>query len=313
SATRALSASISCVQPRSARAARTWRGVIIHDHLQRQRGIHHENDYYSRLGAATRGKIGPWAGGRDRFAPRQPPRAHAHSPMRARVVLRRQWRREACRRGKPSKRKGRESANAPIRHHGLTTPCDRALSSIRSNRGTRRRPTAGGGEDRLPHPLKLSAWTHKFEWGVSWRLMSVLPLEAAEKRTSAKVRDAPTPGPCSATSRGRGTCQTAGLRPEHAIDKRTLGRMLEIMDRDDLKRLLGPFPVRCPLDAVLLETADCGLYIRETIEYAVETDERVKSFLLVPKHINRSVPAIFAHHQHASQFHLGKSEVVGLK
>lgn len=89
--------------------------------------------------------------------------------------------------------------------------------------------------------------------------------------------------------------------------------MLEIMDHDDLKRLLGPFPVRCPLDAVVLETADCGAYVRETIEYAVETDERVKSFLLVPKQINRSVPAIFAHHQHASQFHLGKSEVVGLK
>ena len=89
--------------------------------------------------------------------------------------------------------------------------------------------------------------------------------------------------------------------------------MLEIMDSDDLKRLLGPFPVRCPLDAVLLEAADCGRYMRETIEYAVEADERVRSFLLVPKHINRSVPAIFAHHQHASQFHLGKSEVVGLK
>ena len=76
------------------------------------------------------------------------------------------------------------------------------------------------------------------------------------------------------------------------------------MDRDDLKQLLGPFPIRCPLDAVLLETADCGLYVRETIEYAVEADERVKSFLLVPKHISRTVPAIFAHHQHASQFHI---------
>ena len=58
--------------------------------------------------------------------------------------------------------------------------------------------------------------------------------------------------------------------------------MLEIMDRDDLKRFLGPFPIRCPLDAVVLETADCGLYVRETIEYTVEADERVKSFLLVP-------------------------------
>src|SRR5215472_16708998 len=105
----------------------------------------------------------------------------------------------------------------------------------------------------------------------------------------------------------------SGLRLGRIIDKRTPGRMLAVMDRNDLKRLLGPFPERCPLDAVRLETADCGPYVRETIEYAVETDERVKSFLLVPKHINRSVPAIFAHHQHASQFHLGKSEVVGLK
>src|SRR6266853_2818787 len=55
-ATRALSASISCVHPRSARAARTWREVIIHDHLQCPRGILHENDYNSRLGLATVGK-----------------------------------------------------------------------------------------------------------------------------------------------------------------------------------------------------------------------------------------------------------------
>jgi dienelactone hydrolase len=53
--------------------------------------------------------------------------------------------------------------------------------------------------------------------------------------------------------------------------------------------------------------------VRESIEYAVEPDERVKCFVLVPKHINRTAAAIFAHHQHASQFHLGKSEVVGLE
>lgn len=85
------------------------------------------------------------------------------------------------------------------------------------------------------------------------------------------------------------------------------------MDRGDLKRLLGPFPARCPLDAVRLGAVDCGSYVRETIEYAVEADERIKCFVLVPKHIDRTVPAIFAHHQHASQFHLGKSEVVGLE
>src|SRR5262249_29953451 len=133
-------------------------------------------------------------------------------------------------------------------------------------------------------------------------------------RVAAKRRDVPIPDSCSAASRGMSDRPGSRSRHfEYAIDKRALGRMFEIMDRDDLKRVLGPFPMRCPLDAVLLETADCGLYVRETIEYAVEADERVKSFLLVPKHINRSVPAIFAHHQHASQFHLGKSEVVGLK
>src|SRR5262249_32254788 len=97
------------------------------------------------------------------------------------------------------------------------------------------------------------------------------------------------------------------------VDRRTSGQVLAVMDRDDLKRLLGPFPERCPLDAVRLETADCGSYRREAIVYAVGTGERGKDFLLVPKHINRSVPAIFAHHQHASQFHLGKREVVGLE
>jgi dienelactone hydrolase len=84
------------------------------------------------------------------------------------------------------------------------------------------------------------------------------------------------------------------------------------MDLHRLKQLLGPFPARCPLDAVVLETVDCGLYVRETIEYAVEAEERIRSFLLVPRHINAAAPAIFAHHQHARQFHLGKSEVVGL-
>jgi hypothetical protein len=87
---------------------------------------------------------------------------------------------------------------------------------------------------------------------------------------------------------------------------------MKTMDLQALRHLLGPFPNPCPLDAVVLETADCGPYLRQTIAYAVEAKERVRSFLLLPKHINRPVPAIFAHHQHNREFHLGKSEVVGL-
>jgi len=85
-----------------------------------------------------------------------------------------------------------------------------------------------------------------------------------------------------------------------------------LMDRRALMQLLGPFPARCALDAVVLETVDCGLYLRETIEYAVEPNERVRSFLLRPRQRQRNAAAIFAHHQHAREFHLGKSEVAGL-
>ena len=84
------------------------------------------------------------------------------------------------------------------------------------------------------------------------------------------------------------------------------------MDLQALRHLLGPFPNPCPLGPVVLETADCGLYVRETVEYAVEANERIRSFLLLPKRIDRPAPAIFAHHQHNREFHLGKSEVVGL-
>lgn len=88
--------------------------------------------------------------------------------------------------------------------------------------------------------------------------------------------------------------------------------MMWIMNREELNRLLGPFPARCPLDPVVLDAVDCGMYMRETVEYAVEPDERIKSFLLVPKNMQRAAPAIFAHHQHNREFHLGKSEVAGL-
>jgi dienelactone hydrolase len=75
---------------------------------------------------------------------------------------------------------------------------------------------------------------------------------------------------------------------------------------------LALFPPAAHSTRLSWKRFDCGLYVRETIEYAVEADERIRSFLLVPRHIRRAAPAIFAHHQHARQFHLGKSEVVGL-
>jgi dienelactone hydrolase len=84
------------------------------------------------------------------------------------------------------------------------------------------------------------------------------------------------------------------------------------MNRQDLIDLIGPTPVPRPLNPMILDEVDCGSYVRQTVEYAVEESQRVKSFVLVPKNAPGPVAAILAHHQHAGQFDLGKSEVVGL-
>ena len=84
------------------------------------------------------------------------------------------------------------------------------------------------------------------------------------------------------------------------------------MNRVSLAELIGPSAPRCPLNPIILNNVDCGAYVRQTVEYAVEEGERVKSFVLLPKNASGTAPAVFAHHQHAGRFDLGKSEVVGL-
>jgi dienelactone hydrolase len=85
------------------------------------------------------------------------------------------------------------------------------------------------------------------------------------------------------------------------------------MTREAYLKLIGPLPTAVPLDVKVLESVDCGSFIREKIEYSVELNERVPAYLLVPKKPKPGAPAIFCYHQHNGEFHLGKSEVVGLK
>lgn len=84
------------------------------------------------------------------------------------------------------------------------------------------------------------------------------------------------------------------------------------MNKEQLLNLLGPLPKKVTLDAIVLKSVDCGSYTREKVEYSVEEAERITAYVLIPKNINGKVPAIFCHHQHAGNFALGKSEVVGL-
>ena len=81
--------------------------------------------------------------------------------------------------------------------------------------------------------------------------------------------------------------------------------------REAIAGLLGPRPDRAPMCGSVMEVADCGTYARERVTYPTSTGP-VTAYVCIPHERPRPMPAVFCHHQHASRFALGKSEVVGL-
>jgi dienelactone hydrolase len=84
------------------------------------------------------------------------------------------------------------------------------------------------------------------------------------------------------------------------------------MKKEKLFELIGALPQKVALEAVVLESVDCGAYTREKIAYNTEQDDRITAYVLIPKNIKGKAPTVFCHHQHDHNFDLGKSEVVGL-
>lgn len=84
------------------------------------------------------------------------------------------------------------------------------------------------------------------------------------------------------------------------------------MDKEDLLSLLGKIPTKAELNIQVLEEVDCGTFIRKKISYSAETGEAIPAFLCIPKAIKFPLPAVYCFHQHANNWLLGKSEVVGL-
>ena len=84
--------------------------------------------------------------------------------------------------------------------------------------------------------------------------------------------------------------------------------------RQSLLARLGHFPQRVPLTPIFATEIDEGTYIRTPVTYRVEADEYVPAWLLTPKGAapQGGWPAILAIHQHAGQYDLGKSELIGL-
>jgi dienelactone hydrolase len=65
------------------------------------------------------------------------------------------------------------------------------------------------------------------------------------------------------------------------------------------------------LDVRTITSTDCDGYFRETIAYEGDDGREIPAFLFFPKATN-PVGGVVVFHQHAGEFHLGKSEVAGL-
>lgn len=81
--------------------------------------------------------------------------------------------------------------------------------------------------------------------------------------------------------------------------------------RRQLTRLLGGFPSREPLNAHTVRREEQENRIVEWVRYETEPGDVVPAVLLIPRHRTPPLPAVLCHHQHAGQYELGKSEVVG--
>ena len=91
-----------------------------------------------------------------------------------------------------------------------------------------------------------------------------------------------------------------------------------------LECLGGPWPEACPLDVrardpvefrgMRIESGRKDGYRIESIDYEVEPGDRVPAFLLIPDGVDAAhpAPAVAVWHQHAGEWHLGKSEPAGL-
>lgn len=81
--------------------------------------------------------------------------------------------------------------------------------------------------------------------------------------------------------------------------------------RDKIISCLGIFPEKCELDLSIELVESHKEYELYSLYHNVEKDERIHSYLLKPTKNQDKYSAIVAIHQHAGEFHVGKSEVIG--
>jgi hypothetical protein len=88
--------------------------------------------------------------------------------------------------------------------------------------------------------------------------------------------------------------------------------MFQSLTPESLRDLLGPTQPAALGHVDVLAEVQCDGYLRRAIAYDVPSG-RASAFSRIPDGATQRVPVIFCHHQHAGQFDLRKSEVVGLR
>jgi len=86
---------------------------------------------------------------------------------------------------------------------------------------------------------------------------------------------------------------------------------MSALTREGLREFLGPIATPAPLNAQVHEEVTCAGYVRRRVSYAVPAG-RASAFVCIPDDLSERAPVVFCHHQHNSEFDLGKSEVCGL-
>jgi dienelactone hydrolase len=110
------------------------------------------------------------------------------------------------------------------------------------------------------------------------------------------------------TAAGIGGASALGAAP-------TSDKASQMTFREQAQRCLGgDWPKPGPLEARVLKTEPKDGYRLEWVDYLVEPGDRVPAILIIPDGVTDKSPApgICIWHQHAGQWHLGKTEPAGL-
>lgn len=79
-----------------------------------------------------------------------------------------------------------------------------------------------------------------------------------------------------------------------------------------IKLLGGSFNNKDKLRVKVIQKDNLQDYTREKFVYQLETGEIIQAYILIPAKAKPPIPAILCLHQHNKEYHLGKSELVGL-